>query len=66
MFPLIQTSGLTMTTFWHFDAGNLSVLIVAAATYYKVSVMHYQHKLLWRDYEKRHGMNGRTTIKETT
>lgn len=48
--------------FWHFDAGNLSVLVVAAATYYKVSVMHYQHKLMWRDYEKRHGMNGRTLI----
>jgi hypothetical protein len=48
-----------MTPFWHFDAGNLSVLIVAAATYYKVSIMHYQHKLMWRDYEKRHGMNGK-------
>jgi hypothetical protein len=45
-------------TFWHFDAGNLSVLVFVLLTYYKVSVMHYQHKLMWRDYEKRHGLNG--------
>jgi len=53
-----------MNAFWHFDAGNLSVLGVALATYYKVSIMHYQHKMMWRDFESRHGIGPKSKMRE--
>lgn len=47
-----------MNPFWHVDAGNIGVLLVLLAIYRKINIMSYQHGLLWKDYEKRHKMNG--------
>ena len=49
-----------MSSFWHFDAGNLAVLFALLGIYSRISVMSWQHKKMWADYEKRHGMNGYT------
>ena len=35
--------------------GNLFVLL---GIYYKMSVMLYQHKLMWKDFAQRKGING--------
>lgn len=43
--------------FWHIDAGTLTVLALSLGTFYKVSVMHYQHNLMWRDYVRRHKLD---------
>lgn len=38
-----------------FTIGNLVILL---AIYGKMRVMTYQHTLMWRDFEKRKGING--------
>ncbi len=48
-----------MNPFWHFDVGNLSTLLGLLVIYGRISVMSWQHKKMWTDYEHRHGMNGK-------
>jgi hypothetical protein len=49
---------MNWASFFHIDAGNVSVLIFVLLTYRKISIKDFQHGMMWRDYEKRHGMNG--------
>ncbi len=49
-------------SFWHFDLGNATVLIFVLATYWKVSILSYQHKLMWNDFERRKGISSDTEV----
>jgi hypothetical protein len=42
------------------DCISIGNLVVLLGIYYKMSVMLYQHKLMWKDFAQRKGISGDT------